>query len=171
MKLIPAVPIEPCGIKLLEWSKGYKLSWGKVNHHFASVLNPTLEELADHGCIALYTMGIRNDRLIRGSSITTSTHANGLIQNGYKHWRDGSVGALGIDIRKVLFEHIANSWANSYYADETLLQTSLVVTDPGDLKVMIKFLEKRDFRLHHKGLNSVDPAHLHGQPKELGGVL
>ena len=165
MNLIKAVPVKTCGIKLINAGNGRELSWGKVNVHLADVLNPTLEELADHGAIALYTYGIRNNRLIRGSLTTTSTHANGLHSNGYKHWRDGSQGALGIDIRKVLFETDSKE---SMYDKPKLLQTSLVVTDPGDRKIIIAWLEARDWKLYHK--TPVNPDHLHLQRKGLKGM-
>lgn len=162
MNLIKPVPVESCGIKLLNAGNGRELSWGMVNKHLADVLNPTLEELADHGAIAIYTYGIRNNRLIRGSSTTTSTHSNGLHSNGYKHWRDGSVGALGIDIRKVLFDSPATI-AGIRLKHVPGLPTSLVVTDPGDLAAMIQWLEARDWNLYHKKLGSVNPYHLHGE--------
>jgi len=168
MQLIKPVPVESCGIKLLNASNGRELSWGKVNKHLADVLHPTLEELADHGAIAIYTYGIRNNRLIRGSQTTTSTHASGLHSNGYKHWRDGSVGALGIDVRKVLFKWYKMSDGADLSDD---IQTSLVVTDIGDLKAMIQWLEARGWRLYHKKLNSCIPYHLHLQAADLKGVL
>lgn len=175
--LTKSIPVEPCGIKLINASNGRPLSWGKVNIHLADVLNPTLEELSDHGAIALYTYGIRNNRPIRGSSTKTSTHSNGLITNGYKHWRDGTVGALGIDIRKVLFVNMPWNNLNDDNGGTSPIQTSLVVTDPGDLRSMIKWLESVEYsrsyswKLHHKKLNSVIPYHLHLQPNNLKGVL
>ena len=186
MKLIKAIPIIPCGIKLHGLFKrkngtwyNREIRWGKANHHFVEIMNPALEELADHGTIALYTYGIRCNRLIRGSSTTTSTHSNGLASTGYKHWRDGSVGALGIDIRKVLFENTSSRLqpcnpaaahiltCGLFKGSSEIIQTSLVVTDPGDLKNMIQWLENRDFKLYHKRINSCSPYHIHAQPMNL----
>ena len=157
MKLIQKVTFDTYGIALLNANTGRKLKWPAVNRHMAELLENTLRVLDHYGCIAIYTRGIVNNRLIRGSTTTTSTHANGLASTGYKHWHDGSVGPLGFDVRKVLF-------------DNGGLQTSLVVDEPSDRKVMIKFCEEMGWRVYHKKpLKWAD--HIHIQPMDLKGVI
>jgi hypothetical protein len=119
-----------------------------------------------------------------------SKHSEGMIKclspGKYRRiapWPDDTIGSRAIDIRKVLFEHggdcdkcggsgfFMEPIGNSSYETDCpccdgsggcdIFHSSLVVDDPDDLAVMIRYLEKRGFKLHHKKLDSVSPYHLH----------
>jgi len=124
---------------------GHTLSPFRVNPRLRDKLEPCLLELAMAGAVAIYTYGCINNRLIRGSTTTTSKHAEGTRSSGYTRWEDGTNGSRAIDIRKVLFHD----------------GRSLVVTRQADRNLMINWLEERGFTVYHKKMGSVHPDHLH----------
>jgi len=156
------VSVNPYNIKLRNADGGNILRWPKVNQHFVDAFEPVFKELSEMpgvSAISIYTRGIAYypGRLMRGSSTKTSVHSMGLLSTGYKHWIDGSEGALGFDITKIAIRYKSG------------LLFTLTVTDPDQRKAMIKFCKDRGLRIWHD-LPLDDHDHIHAEPWNLKGI-
>ena len=136
------------GIKFMYLHKG---KWIDINHvlhpAFADFIEQACKILASIGVVEIVTLGITNNRCMRGMSEcpeNTSMHAPGLWPD-YKEWGDGHCGARAIDIVSVEFKN-------------GLL---LTVHTPTERAKMVEFCEALGATVQHRTVGSVKPDHLH----------